>query len=176
MKNEKGKNDVWIGLGESHSGDLVFAGYHNWNAKMFRLGACNPEEVEWASLCCHGFKLGGGLGGSCSGIIVFAHGVKSVSSLSSDFAWGDMDFDIALGVSLGTALKSLKVIGKIVDTLEKYNKLQYAGTELYKNHKLMNPGVYTIEIPGSGPGVHIWYGRKYSRITLIGTGKGLPSL
>jgi len=173
MAQEWQKN-MWVGFGESHSGDLVVAGYHNYNARVFRMGASNAEDVDWAVLCCHGFKLGGGLGGSASGIVVFARGISSASGFNTGFSWGNMDFDLAIGASLGNALKSLKVIGKVVKTLEEYKKLQYLGTELYKNCRLMKPGVYTLGIPGSGPGMHVWIGRKYSKMQLIGTGRGLP--
>ncbi len=90
-------SDLWLGVGEAHSGDLVAFGYFNWNARLYRLGATHEGEIEWVKLMSHGFKLGGGLGGSGGLVAVFAHGIDSASQFGSAFAWGDMDFDLALG-------------------------------------------------------------------------------
>ncbi len=52
------QTNLWIGVGEAHSGDLVILGYFNWNARIYRLGANSEGDVEWAHLTSHGLKLG----------------------------------------------------------------------------------------------------------------------
>lgn len=166
-------SDVWIGIGEAHSGDLVALGYFNWNARIYRLGANDEGDVEWATLSSHGYKLGGGLGGSGGLVVVLAHGVESVHRFASAFAWGDMDFDLALIGQLGSVLKGLKGVGKIIKTMEKYKKLSYTAQELVKNKAFLKKGVYTIPIPLAGAGVHVWVGRKYAETMVVGSGRGL---
>ena len=61
----------------------------------------------------------------------------------------------------------------MVDTLDKYKKLNYVGQELVKNQAFVKKGVYTIPIPFAGAALHVWAGRKYAEIMLQGTGTGL---
>lgn len=168
-----GRPIVRLGIGEAHSGDLVVFGYFNWNARVYRLDATEEAEAEWATLVSHGFKLGGGLGGSGGLVAVFAHGVENVTDFNAAFAWGDMDFNLAIGGQLGGVLKGLSGIGKVVKTMEKYKKLSYAGLELLKNKAFIKKGVYVIPIPLAGAGVHVWVGRKYATTSLANTGTGL---
>ena len=166
--------DWWAGVGESHSGDLVALGYFNWNAVIYRIGAyTDPSQIEWAKLSSHGLKLGGGLGASFSGVFVFAHGVTSARQLRSAFAWGDMDFDLAPGANLGALLKGLRGIGPMLDVMAKYKKTSYVAQEVAKNAAFMKPGVYTIPIPKTGPGMHVWVGRKYAETMVVASGMGL---
>lgn len=169
---EKQLSTLWLGVGEAHSGDLVIAGYFNWNARLYRLGASEGDELEWANLVSHGYKLGGGLGGSGGAVAVFAHGIARPSQFTTAFSWGDMDFDLAIGGQLKALLKGLKGIGKVLETMEQYKKLNYAGQELLKNKAFFKKGVYTIPIPLAGAGVHVWIGRKYARTVLQSTGTG----
>jgi hypothetical protein len=166
-------SDVWIGIGEAHSGDLVALGYFNWNARIYRLGANEEGDVEWATLTSHGCKLGGGLGGSGGLVVVFAHGVDSLNGFRSAFAWGDMDFDLALIGQLSSVLKGLRGISKVIETMDKYKKLSYTAEEILKNKAFVKKGVYTIPIPLAGVGVHVWVGRKYAETMVVGSGKGL---
>jgi hypothetical protein len=166
-------SNLWIGVGEAHSGDLVALGYFNWNARIFRVGGQDPRGVEWATLSSHGLKLGGGLGGSGGLVCVFAHGVEQVTQFSTAFAWGDMDFDLAFIGKLSDALKSLTGVGKIVKTMEQYEKLTYVASELIKSQGFIKPGVYTIPVPFTGVGVHVWAGRKYAETFVVSTGFGL---
>lgn len=170
------QRNLWIGVGEAHSGDLVALGYFNWNARIYRLGANNEGDVEWADLSSHGFKLGGGLGGSGGLVAVFGHGVESIDQFRSAFSWGDMDFDLALIGQLSSVLKGVKGVGKVITTMEKYKKLTAVGQELVKNKAFIKKGVYTIPIPLAGGGVHVWVGRKYAETMLVGSGKGLLGL
>lgn len=170
---EVGTSDIWVGVGEAHSGDLVALGYFNWNARVFRVGAQDTKGVEWATLSSHGLKLGGGLGGSGGLVCVFAHGVQRIEQFPSAFAWGNMDFDLAFIGQLSSVLKSLSGVGKVVKTMEEYAKLTYAASELLKNQAFVKPGVYTIPIPLAGAGVHVWAGRKYAETMLVGSGFGL---
>ena len=147
---QKRLNDVWLGIGEAHSGDLVAFGYFNWNARIYRLDANDESEVEYANLVSQGFKLGGGLGGSGGLVAVFAHGVQKSSDFNAAFSWGDMDFDLAIGGQLGGLLKGMKGIGTVVKTMEKYKKLSAVGQELAKNKAFIKKGVYTIPIPLAG--------------------------
>lgn len=172
-KAKKKLSDIWIGLGESHSGDLVVVGRYNWNARVYRMGAETPEDVEWASLSASGWKLGGGLGGSVSVIVVFAHGITSAGQFKSAAKWGDLDFDLALGTKLSAYLKGLRGIGKVVKTIEKYKKLDYAAQQLIKHRGFRKRGVYQIPIPLAGGGLHVWFGRQYGGIDLSRAGKGL---
>jgi hypothetical protein len=104
---------------------------------------------------------------------VFAHRVDSVASFRSAFAWGDLDFDLALIGPLSTVLKGLTGVGKVVKSMEAYGKLSYAAQELLKNKAFVKKGVYTIPIPMAGLGVHVWAGRKYGETMLAGSGVGL---
>ena len=165
-------SNIWIGVGEAHSGDLVILGYFNWNARIYRLGANHEGEVEWAELSSHGCKLGGGLGGSGGLVVVLAHGVERVDQFRTAFSWGDMDFDLALAGQLSSVLKGVKGVGKVLTTMEKYKKLSYAAQELVKNRAFIKKGVYTIPIPLAGIGVHVWVGRKYAETMLVGSGRG----
>lgn len=167
--------NVWIGIGEGHSGDLVALGYYNWNARVYRLGATDAGEVEWATLSSHGLKLGGGLGGSYAPLLIFAHGFESASNFRSSWSWGDMDWDLALYASLKAYIDSIKHVGKLIRLMDEYKKLSKVGEELVKNRAFLKSGVYTISIP-TGPipqGVHVWYGRKYGETMLVGYGTGL---
>lgn len=165
--------NIWLGVGESHSGDLVIGGYFNWNARVYRAGLSVAGNIEWADLTSHGFKLGGGLGGSVAAVAVFAHGVETVSQFNTAFSWGNMDFDLAFGAQLSSVLKGLKGIGTIVDKMDEYKKLSYAAQELAKNRAFIAKGVYTIPIPMAGTGIHIWVGRKYGEIRVVNAGKGI---
>ncbi len=173
LTEEKTTSDIWVGVGEAHSGDLVFAGYFNWNARIYRMGTTDRARIEWATLSCHGGKLGGGLGGSGGLVCVFAHGVERVQQFSSAFAWGDLDFDLAFIGQLSSVLKGLSGVGKVIKTMEDYAKLSYAAQELVKNRAFIKKGVYTIPIPFAGGGVHVWAGRKYAETMLVGSGVGL---
>lgn len=170
-KPKKQVSDVWLGVGEAHSGDLVILGYHNWNAVVYRLSSDADGNVDWASLTSHGLKLGGGLGGSGGAVAIFAHGIKKVGDFKAGFSWGNMDFDLAIGAKLSSVLKGLKGIGKVIKTMEDYKKLTYVGQELAKNRAFVKKGVYTIPIPLAGGGVHVWVGRKYSETMVNSVGK-----
>lgn len=169
----KPKSKIWLGIGEAHSGDLVALGYFNWNARLYRLGENEQGNIDWVYLLSHGLKLGGGLGGSGGLIAVFAHGIENIGQFNSAFEWGDMDFDLALGAQLSSALKALKGIGKVVKTMEEYGKLKYAAEQLLKNKAFWNKGVYTIDIPLAGGGLHVWFGRKYGETFVAGHGTGI---
>ena len=106
-------------------------------------------------------------------VAVFAHGVETPGKFRSAFSWGDMDFDLALGGQLGSVVKGLKGVGKVVKLMEEYKKLTYASQELAKNGAFVKRGVYTIPIPLAGVGVHVWLGRKYAETMLVGSGTGL---
>ena len=163
--------DIWIGVGEGHSGDLVLAGYYNWNApRVVRLGTNANGEVDWVNIMSDGFKFGGGLGGSVSGIVIFARGIKRPEEFRQAASWSDLDFELALGGNLGSVLKGIKGIGTVVNVMDKYKKLAHAAQELAKNQVFYKPGVYTISIPGAGAGMHVWAGRKYGGITLHSSG------
>lgn len=168
----KKQGNLWVGVGEAHSGDLVLFGYFNWNAWVYRLGANNEGDVEWAQLSSHGPKFGGGFGGSGGLVVVFAHGVESIDQFRSAFSWGDMDFDLAIVGQLSAVLKGVKGVGKVVTTMEKYKKLSTVAEELVKNKAFIKKGVYTIPIAGGG--VHVWVGRKYAETMVVSSGKGLP--
>ena len=170
-KPKKQVSDVWLGVGEAHSGDLVILGYHNWNAIVYRLSSDADGNVDWASLTSHGLKLGGGLGGSGGAVAIFAHGIKKAGDFKAGFNWGNVDFDLAIGGQLSSALKGLKGVGKVIKTMGDYKKLTYVGQELAKNRAFVKKGVYTIPIPLAGGGVHVWVGRKYSETMLNSTGK-----
>lgn len=170
------QSNLWIGVGEAHSGDLVALGYFNWNARIYRLGANSEGDIEWAHLTSHGCKLGGGLGGSGGLVVVFGHGIQSVDQFKSAFSWGDMDFDLALGGQLSSVLKGVNGVGKVITTMEKYKKLTYVAQELVKNKAFVKKGVYTVPVPLAGVGVHVWIGRKYAETMLVGSGKGLFGL
>jgi len=124
------------------------------------------------NLVTQGYKLGGGLGGSVGLVAVFAHGVQKSSDFNAAFAWGDMDFNLAIGGQLGGLLKGMKGLGTVVKTMEKYKKLSAVGQELVKNKAFIKKGVYTIPIPFAGGGVHVWVGRKYATTKVEGTGVG----
>ncbi len=59
--SKKRPSDVWLGIGEAHTGDLVAFGCFNWNARIYRLDASEESEVEYANLVIQGYKLGGGV-------------------------------------------------------------------------------------------------------------------
>lgn len=169
-KPKKRVSDVWLGIGEIHSGDLLVAGYYNWNGRAYRLSADESGHVDYVDLTSHGWKLGPGLGGSGGAVAIFARGIKKPSKFKDGFNWGGADFDLAIGAQLGSALKSLKGVGTVVKTLNDYKKLNYVGQELLKNKAFLKKGVYTIPIPLAGAGLHVWVGRKYGEIMLNSTG------
>lgn len=167
------KRNIWMGIGEKHGGDLVAVGYYNCNARVYRLEENDDGKIEWANLITHGLKLGGGLGGGVGLVAVFAHGIENIGQFKSNFQWGDMDFDLDLGTKLGSALKGLRGIGKVVKTMDEYKKLQYAGKQLLQNRYFYKKGVYTIDIPFGGVGLHVWVGRKYTETFVQGSGTGI---
>lgn len=173
IEKKKELSNLWLGLGESHSGDLVIGGYFNWNARVYRAGTSVAGNIEWVNLISHGYKLGGGLGGSIGAVAVFAHGIENVSQFTSDFTWGNMDFDLAFGGQLGSVLKGLKGVGTVVEKMDEYKKLSYVAQELAKNRAFIKRGVYTIPIPLAGGGIHIWVGRKYGKISVVDSGTGI---
>ena len=61
----------------------------------------------------------------------------------------------------------------MLDKMDDYKKLSYAGEELLKNKAFVKKGVYTIPIPLAGAGVHVWLGRKYAQTMLQSAGTGL---
>ncbi len=167
----KSASTLWIGIGESHSGDLVAVGRYNWNARVYRAGLDDNGYVDYADLMADGWKLGGGLGGSVGGIVVVAHGVKSAREFNKNGEWSDWDLDLAIGGKLGDALKGLKGIGKIINTMEKYEELSHAAIEITKNKGFMKKGLYTIPMLGVGIGAHVWTGRKYGGIEVMSVGR-----
>lgn len=157
---------VWAGVGESHSGDLFVIGAHSATVKFFKL--TDPwEEARYAWVEISGFKFGPGLGGSAGLAFFLAHGIESPHEF--DRPMGGWDFDIALTVKLSGALKGLKGIGKIVDTLEKYKKLRWGAEQLIKNRGALKPGIYSVPI--AGPGMHLWLGFKFGEAELISAGR-----
>jgi hypothetical protein len=167
------KSNLWLGIGEKHAGDLVALGYYNCNARVYRLEENEQGEIEWTNIVQHGLKLGGGLGGGVGLVVVFAHGIEKVGQFNSAFKWGDMDFDLDLGTQLGSALKGIKGIGKVVKTMEEYKKLNYLGKQFMQNRAFLKKGVYTIDVPFAGIGLHVWVGRKYTETFVQGSGTGI---
>lgn len=165
------ESTLWVGIGETQSGDLAAVGYYSWVGTVFRASADENGRVDFATLVGEGWKLGGGLGGSVSAIVVVAHGIRAPYQMKNDGQWSDWDLDLAIGGQLGSALKSVKGIGKIVNTMEKYEKLTHAGIEITKNKGFMKKGLYTIPILGAGAGMHVWTGRKYGSVSVANTGK-----
>lgn len=167
----KKASTLWVGIGESHSGDLVAVGRYNWNGRLYRASADDGGFVDYVDLMADGWKLGGGLGGSVGAIVVVAHGVKSPHEFNKKGEWSDWDLDLAIGGKLGDVLKGLKGIGKIVTTMEKYEELSHAAIEITKNKGFVKKGLYTIPMLGVGAGLHVWTGRKYGDVTVISTGR-----
>ena len=163
-------SDVWIGLGVGHSGDLAVVGAYTWNARVYRMTADVDGEREWADLSAGGIKLGLGLGGSGDAVFVFARGVQNADQLAPAASWSGADFDLALGGELGSALKAVKTIGRMVKGVDDWKKIRYAAEQLIKNGAFIKPGLYVIPIPGAGTGIHAWAGNKYGGVTIVGHG------
>jgi len=165
---------VWMGVGEAHSGDFVFFGAYNWNAKVINLGDPWPKN-RWANLMASGYKIGAGLGGSVGLVAVLGHGFDEANDMNivqAPAGWSDFDYDVALVTKLSAWLKGLKGIGKVVDTLQKYKKLSKSADFIYKNWKIYRRGIYTIPIPGAGTGAHLWGGWKAGEVEVTAQGKG----
>ncbi|AQQ06412.1 hypothetical protein B0E33_24830 [Roseibium algicola] len=169
----KAASTLWVGIGESHSGDLVAVGRYNWNGRLYRASADDNGYVDYVDLMADGWKIGGGLGGSVGGIVIVAHGVKTPSEFNKKGEWSDWDLDLAIAGKLGDVLKGIKGIGKIVNTMEKYEELSHAAIELTKNKGFVKKGLYTIPMLGVGAGLHVWTGRKYGDVSVISVGRTL---
>jgi len=163
-------NTVWAGLGKAHSGDLLLFGAHDLEARLYYLGGGSP--IRHANINISGYKLGLGLGASVSLVFVLAHGYASASEIAGTS--GGWDFEIDIGAKLGDVLKGVKGLGRVIDTMEKFEKLKYAAENAIKNLGITKPGIYTIPIPGPGIGLHLWAGFAFGDVTLISAGQGLP--
>ncbi len=162
--------NVWAGIGKGHSGDLFVAGAHDLTGKIYNLGDDLPD-VRNAVININGFKLGPGLGASIGAVLILAHGFTDAKEMTGESM--GKDFDAAIGAKLGDFFKSLKFIGKAVDTIQKYKKLRYISETAIKNHNITEKGVYIFPIPLAGVGLHIWGGYKFSNTTIAWTGKGI---
>jgi hypothetical protein len=160
-------SEFWIGVGTGYSGDAFLLGAYAWNARVYRMHPDADGETEWAELSANGLKVGAGLGGSGDMLLLFARGVKHPSQLAAAGSWTGADFDLAFGGELGSALKALKTLGKIVKGVEDWGKIRYVGEQLIKNRAFVRPGLYVFPIPGAGTGMHVWAGNKYGWVNII---------
>ncbi len=87
---------------------------------------------------------------------------------------GGWDFDVALISKLSDFLKGIKGLGKIIDTKEKYKKMSDLTENVIKNAGISEPGIYTLPIPFTGYGAHLWGGFKFGDVSVFTTGNGLP--
>lgn len=167
----KKASHIWVGIGESHSGDLVAVGAYNWNGRAYRASMNEDGSVDYVNLMADGWKLGGGLGGSVGTIVIVAHGITDPLRFNVKGQWSDWDLDLAAYGKYGDLLKSVKGIGKILKTMDQYEDLSHAAIELTKNKGFLKKGLYTIPILGAGIGLHAWTGRKYGDVTVMGRGR-----
>jgi hypothetical protein len=164
---------VWAGIGKVHSGDLFVVGAHDTLAKLYNLGD-DWGKVRYAWVNIHGYKFGVGLGASIGLNLVVAYGFDGAGAMKG--VDGDKDFDLAFGWKFGDYLKGLKTVGKIVNTLEKYQKVRYSVENLYKNRNFPKTGFYNLPIPFTGWGMHAWGGFKFGDVDLITTGTEIHSV
>lgn len=162
---------VWAGLGKAHSGDLFVIGMHDLTGKVYNLGDEWPN-VRNALININGFKFGPGLGADVSAVFILAHGYLTAREMIG--VSGDWDFDISIGAKLGDFLKDVKGLGKVIDGIEKYQKMRYLAENAIKNRLIAEDGVYTIPIPFAGVGLHLWGGYKFGDVSVFGTGVGVP--
>jgi len=165
-------DSFWVGVGKSHSGDLFVIGAHDMTAKVYNLGETTIAKVQNAVININGWKFGAGLGGSIGAVFVIAHGFDKPGEMNG--VKGEWSFDLALGAGLGSWLKGVKGLGRAVDTVEKYKKLRYLAENAVKNLGIMEPGIYTIPIPGAEGGVHVWGGYQFGDVQVVTTGLGVP--
>jgi len=163
--------DVWAGVAKSYSGDLFVVGAHDLTGKVYNLG--DPDKnIRNAIININGYKLGVGLGGSVSGVFVLAHGYRTAQEMNG--VSGGWDFDLAIVSKLSDFLKGLKGLGQVIDTMEKYKKMTALTQNVIKNLGITEPGIYTIPIPFTGFGMHVWGGFKFGDVSVFTTGNGIP--
>lgn len=160
--------DVWLGVGESHGGDLFIIGAHSAAAIVYNLGDEWPN-VRWAAVNVSGYKFGLGLGGSVGAAFILANGISRATEFTS-LAPGGWDFDASLGMKLKGWLSTLRGVRKVVKTLDQYKKLKYVGEQALKNRDLAKPGLHAFAVPLAGAGLHVWAGYKFGEVQLISHG------
>jgi outer membrane protein OmpA-like peptidoglycan-associated protein len=167
-KKENLLKDVWLGIGESHSGDLFVIGAHSAASIVFNLGDEWPN-IRWAAVNVSGYKFGPGLGGSVGAAFILVNKVSSVSEFTS-LTPGGFDFDASLGAKLKGWLSSLKGVSKVIKTLDDYKKLKYVGEQAIKNRDLAQKGLHAFAVPMAGAGLHLWLGYKFGEVQVIDHG------
>ena len=179
---------AWIGPGHVVSGDLMIAGAYYWRGRVYNLEDITrmldedpsvvTRGIRWVELESEGKKIGPGLGGSGGIMVVYAYGYEDAKDfhvihapdLLSLKGW---DWDLATGGPLGSALKGVRGIGRIVKTMDEFKKLAWTGQQLVKNFGALasKKGVYTFPI---NLGLHIWIGKKTGVTRSVGSGRTVP--
>jgi hypothetical protein len=166
--------NVWAGVAKGHSGDLFVVGAHDLTGMIYNLGD-NAPDVRNALLNINGFKFGLGLGASIGAVFVIAYGYPQARDING--VAGQNDFDLAIGAKLGSFLKGLRYLGKVIDTLDKYKKMRYLTENILKtmvvNELPGSSGIITLPIPLAGGGLHVWGGFKFGDVRIWRTGRGL---
>lgn len=161
---------IWAGLAKAHSGDLFIIGAHDLTGIVYNLGD-KETQVRNATININGFKFGPGLGANIGAVFVLAYGYNESHEMIG--AEGGFDFDLALGARLTDLIRSVKGLGKAIDTLEKYKTTTYLAENAIKNMNITSRGIYTIPIPLAGIGLHAWAGFKFGEVRLLRTGIGI---
>jgi len=174
---------VWVGLGKSHSGDLLFVGAHDLTAKIYNCGDdiknVRSAIINWNgwTLCTDGgiegkWNFGGGLGGSIGAVLVVANGYINASDING--IKGEWSLDIAAYSRLNVWLEAVKPLGKIIDTLDKLNQIKDITQSILSilNNKT---GIYTFPIPGpTSYGMHLSRMFKFGDVKVVNSSIGFP--
>lgn len=172
---------LWVGATWGWSADLGPIGAHT----TLPGAICNLGDLKrfgqlrrFAGLSIHGWKLGFGLGASTGAAISIFCNYDDITQINKyEAGW---DFDIAFGGSIVKgALKGITRLFPLIKSLKgvemfesidsnKVKLIEHWVQAIIKNLKGAWPfkGQFniTIPLPGTGPGLHFWVGKKVSQI------------
>jgi len=179
-------NGVWVSVVWGAQADLGFGGAHTAYGAALRLSDLleHGEIRDITGISIHGWRVGLGVGVSSGATTVIFINHDTVESLNK-FIDDGFDWDIALGakvpkgaskyiMTIFNVLNSLKGVKKFTKTGKKGEVLKTAVESLIKSLKDGipedgKPAQFSLPVPFTGPGLHVWMGLKASQVETFAT-------
>ena len=149
---------VYFGIGAGFGGTLFVFGRHHSQIRMFS----SETFQKWIDIQAHGWRFGLGLGAGAGASFFMAFNIDDPHDFEK-ISGGGIDWEVDVGGSLGTAIKSafqsLKLIKhlKKISKVSEYKAARKAAEEVVKNASFDpdNPSILQIGLGGVGAQVSI---------------------